>query len=64
MKKDKVSYSFRMPRELRDKLQALADSEQRKLSNMIVVVLQKCIQMYEAREWDIIGGGLRNGTDG
>lgn len=34
-------YSIRLPKDLRDKLQALADEQGRSLSNMIIYILRK-----------------------
>lgn len=40
-------YSIRLPKDLRDKLQALADEQGRSLSNMIIYILKKGVEDIE-----------------
>lgn len=40
----RISYTFRIPVELRDKLQAKADAEGRSLSNYIIYLLSKAVK--------------------
>lgn len=40
-------YSIRLPKDLRDKLQALADEQSRSLSNMIIYILKKGVENIE-----------------
>ena len=44
MKAETVSYTFRIPVELREKLQKKADKEGRSLSNYITLVLRKATE--------------------
>ena len=40
-------YSMRLPEDLRDKLQAVADEQGRSLSNMIIYILRKEVERIE-----------------
>lgn len=41
------NYTIRLPEDLRDKLQAVADEQGRSLSNMIIYILRKEVERVE-----------------
>lgn len=41
------NYTIRLPEDLRDKLQAVADEQGRSLSNMIIYILRKEVERIE-----------------
>jgi predicted DNA-binding protein len=47
IREPKVSpMSLRLPQELRDKIEAFADIEQRTLTNMTIVLLKRAVEEY------------------
>ena len=45
----KISYTLRIPEELRDALQALADADKRTLANYVQMVLEAHVEGQNAR---------------
>ena len=45
-----VTVGVRMPSELKEKLQKLADEEMRSLSNLIVKMLTECLQEHNKKK--------------
>ena len=44
MPETRESYTFRIPIELRVKLQKLADAEGRSLSNLVILILRRAVE--------------------
>lgn len=44
------SFTFRLPDDLREKLQQIADKEGRSLSNMIIYLLKKGVESVDIRK--------------
>ena len=42
-----ISYTFRIPEDLREKLERLAEEDGRTLSNLIILILRKAVERYE-----------------